>query len=126
MITRVFNLILASGLALLTFPALFKGVGRFDWTAVLFPLVAVCWLAGAIGLFFRSRLAWCGSLLGVGTMAASSITMVLTAWRLMPVASDPTDGIGYMLILGFMGLVLSLPAIVGLILIRKTCFSHSQ
>ena len=123
MITRVFNLILASGLALLIFRALFAGDGDFDWTTVLFPVVAICWLAGAIGLFFRSRLAWCGSLLGVGTMAASSLTMFLTGCRLAPVSTDPSDGAGYMLIFGFFGLLLSLPVIVGLIRNRKICFS---
>jgi hypothetical protein len=56
-------------------------------------------------------------------MAAGSITSFYTGWSLLPVASDPTDGIGYMLLTGILGLVLSLPLIIGLICIRKTCFA---
>lgn len=121
-ITRILNLILAGGITRLTFSALFGEGRHFDWTTVLFPLVVVCWSAGAVGLFFNSRLAWCGSLLGLGTMAASSLAITFTAWRVTPTASDPTDGIGYMMMIGIGGLLVSLPMIVGLIRIRKTCF----
>ncbi|HLP77939.1 MAG TPA: hypothetical protein VK327_13585 [Candidatus Paceibacterota bacterium] len=123
MITRAFNLIFASGMAFLTYDTVVKSVGQFDWTVVIFALVAIFWLTGAVGLFFRSRLAWCGSLLGVGTMLSGSITMVCTGWRLMPVSSDPSDGVGFMLIFGFLGLVFSLFLIVGLLGQRSACFS---
>jgi hypothetical protein len=36
--------------------------------AIIDSFIILVWLAGAIGLFFRKRLAWCTSILGVGTM----------------------------------------------------------
>ena len=123
---RLFNLALAAGAALLSLVALAEGVRHFDWTAVLYPLVAVCWLAGAIGVFFRSRLAWSASLLGVGTLAASSVTQVFTMWVLLPVGTDPTDGIGFGLVAGSVGLLISAAAICALISIRRSCFSLQE
>lgn len=35
-----------------------------------------------------------------------------------PAAQDPTDGVGYALITGALGLAMSVPVIVGLILMR--------
>jgi hypothetical protein len=33
---------------------------------LIMDLIALCWFAGAVGLFFRKRLAWVGSVIGTG------------------------------------------------------------
>jgi hypothetical protein len=98
--------------------------GHWDFESILFAAVAPCWLAGAIGLFFGHRLAWCGCLLGAGTMFCNSLTMFASGIVLSPVAQDPTDGIGYSLVLGLFGLLFSLVAIVGLFWSRKDLFGN--
>ena len=45
-------------------------------------IVAACWVAGAIGLFFRSRLAWCGSLLGAGSLLAYGTMLMVVPFLL--------------------------------------------
>jgi hypothetical protein len=124
MFVRFFNLLLACCVAFPTFSALHEASGALDATTILFALVSVCWLAGAIGLYFGGRLAWYGSLLGVGTLSASSLAMVYTAWRLTPFADDPSDGIGFMMIIGVLGLITSLPVGFGLIYRRRILISR--
>jgi len=119
MLTQVFNLLLALANVLITAGGLSKDWNQLGMMDILFTLVAVCWIAGAIWLFFGGRLAWCGSLLGVGTMLASSLTTVCVAYALMPTAQDPTDGYGYLLIIGSMGVLISGAAMFGLIRLRK-------
>lgn len=119
MLTKVFNLLLALANVLITAGSLSKDWNQLGAMDILFALVAVCWIAGAIWLFFGGRLAWNGSFLGVGTMLASSITMASEAYALGPVAQDPTDGIGYMLIIGSIGVLISGAVMFGLIRLRK-------
>ena len=119
MLTQVFNLLLALANVLITAGGLFKDWNQLGVMDILFTMVAVCWIAGAIWLFFGGRFAWCGSLLGVGTMLASSLSSVCVAYALGPVAQDPTDGIGYMLIIGSMGVLISGVVMFGLIRLRK-------
>lgn len=119
MITRVLNLILALLASLFFVLATLRDASSFDVSTILFMLIPLCWLSGAIGLFFRNRLAWCVSLLGVGIMFSGALTMFAVGLKLMPVAQDPTDGIGYMIILGVLGLLLSTPVLIGLFLLRQ-------
>ena len=119
MATLVFNLILASATNLLAFSILTKPPIHWDAEAILYAVVAPRWLAAAIGLFFKKRLAWCGSLLGAGTMACSSVTIIGWGAVLAPAAQDPTDGAGYAIFTGVLGLVMSLTVIAGLVRIRK-------
>ncbi len=119
MTTKIFNLIFA-GLGTLIFTSeLVKDSGNREWVSLLLTLVNLCWLLGAIGLFFRSRVAWCGSLVGVGVMLSGSVTMFLVGLKLVPIAQDPTDGIGYAIIIGFFGVLLSAPLLVGLVRLRR-------
>jgi hypothetical protein len=124
MITRIFNLILSSGFTLMAAGSMVDESGDFSWPEILFSLLTVCWFAGAIGLFFRSRLAWSGSMLGVGAMFAGSIALILSFLRFMTISTDPTEG-SYMIIFGLFGLALSLPVFIGLVRLRKTLFSST-
>lgn len=117
MFTRIFNLVVA---AVMTFFAVAGVVhDSFDAESSLYIVVAPCWLAGAIGLFIKHRLAWAGSILGAGTMFCSSLTMFASGLVLSPVAQDPTDGIGYMQVFGFVGLLISSALIFGLFWLRR-------
>lgn len=68
----IMNLIFASGATLLVIGAI------SNIRELVVDLVAVFWLAGAMGLFFRKRLAWIGSVIGTGTAVAFSATLVVT------------------------------------------------
>lgn len=74
------------------------------------------WLAGAIGLYRGKAWAWYASVLGVTVMFVENIALFAQAYGLMPVASDPTDGIGYMLMFGLGGACVSLPLLISLFL----------
>ena len=120
MVTRVFNLILATGMSLLALSVAMDASSRsWDAEAILYAIIAPCWLAATIGLFFKSRLAWCGSLLGAGTMACSSVAIIGWSIILAPTAQDPSEGIGYAMIMGVFGAAMSLPVIIGLVRLRK-------
>ena len=44
---------------------------------LIMDLIVFCWFAGAVGLFFRKRLAWVGSIIGVGSSACFfAVTLV--------------------------------------------------
>ena len=119
MITLVFNLILALLASLLFVLRFAFGSPPASVGSVLFMLILLFWLAGAVGLFFRNRFAWCASLLGVGLMFSGAVTMFVVGLRLSPIAQDPTDGIGYMVITGVLGLLFSTPVLIGLFLLRR-------
>lgn len=86
---RIVNLIFASG-ALLIHALVFAGVSRrgspsprlhvFTVQELISDLVVLFWFMGAIGLFFRNRFAWIGSLLGVGAsvcfLAVAFVTII--------------------------------------------------
>lgn len=91
MAAKVFNLIFAALGNLIFISGLVNDPENRDLMYFLVTFINLCWLLGAIGLFFRSRLAWCASLLGVGVMLSGSVTMFLVGLKLMPVAQDPTD-----------------------------------
>lgn len=44
---------------------------------LIMVLVVICWFAGAIGLFFRKRLAWIGSLIGVGAAVCCFVAVLV-------------------------------------------------
>ena len=126
MITRVLNLILALLTSLLFVLPAAKSFRPPDIGFLLMVLLSLCWLAGAVGLFFRNRLAWCASLLGVGLMFSGAVTMFAVGLSLVPIARDPTDGIGYMVIMGVLGLLLSVPVLIGLFLLRRQWISSER
>ena len=74
----IMNLILASGAILITIMAISgchsavspsppPSPHRETARGIIMDLVAVCWFAGALGLFSHKRLAWVGSIIGAGT-----------------------------------------------------------
>src|ERR1035441_5860005 len=74
----IMNLILASGAILITTMAISgchsavspsppPSPHRETARGIIMDLVAVCWFAGALGLFSHKRLAWVGSIIGAGT-----------------------------------------------------------
>ena len=83
-----------------------------DW---VWLVVALCWTAGAVGLFFRSHLGWCGSLLGVSFMFAGSVAVIA-----MTIIVKPEAPGGAAAVLGLIGAVLSFLLFVGILRQRKT------
>jgi hypothetical protein len=83
MVIRIGNLILASGAVLVSLIAWLGwhwagSYGHRSPTAsepllplLLVLILATCWLAGAVGLFFHKRMAWLVSLLGAGASVCS-------------------------------------------------------
>jgi len=93
----IINLIVASGVTLLIFPALIILPGAVLHPAVSFWLVwsataslTICWLVGAIGLFSRRRLAWCGSVLGTGALTCLLVAVISTG---MAVITYPAEDV---------------------------------
>ena len=122
MITKVCNLIFAGFGSLVSVSGLAHDSTGWDPMSFLIALVTFCWLVSAIGLFFRSRLALCGSLLGAGVMLSGSTTMFVAGIKSLPAAQDPTDGIGYSIVMGFIGLMFSIPLLIGLVRLRRRSF----
>jgi hypothetical protein len=89
-VISIFNLIFASGAVLIvsmaTSGARWAGsqprphpVTIHDFMnarGIIMIFVVLCWFAGAIGLFFRKRIAWIGSLIGV----AASVFFLQHLW----------------------------------------------
>jgi hypothetical protein len=44
---------------------------------LLMDLIALCWFTGALGLFFRKRLAWIGSMIGAGASVCFWASMLV-------------------------------------------------
>jgi hypothetical protein len=72
---RIANVILASSAFLILTIAMCGGrwAGTPQWRehsldgyGLIMFLIVLCWFAGAVGLFFRKRLAWVASMIGVG------------------------------------------------------------
>jgi hypothetical protein len=77
-VTLVVNLGVAFGVTVITlavavisYPAILRNP-----TGALLAAIALLWLGGAVGLFFHSRLAWCGSVLGIATLAAIPLVLI--------------------------------------------------
>jgi hypothetical protein len=122
MVTRVLNFIFAAFGSFAYASALMKDQASRDFMTVLVAIVNLFWLAAALGLFFRSRTAWCGSLLGLGAMLSGSITLLVMGLKLAPTKQDPTEGAGYAILFGFSGMLLSMFVLVGLFRLRAECF----
>jgi len=117
LITRALNLVVAF---VTGFIALAGAAHDPDIMSWILAGVGLCWLAGGLGLYLvKGRLAWCGSLLGAGTMLAVSVSMLVEGIKVVPFAQDPTDGTGLLLVVGTLGIFLSVPLIIGLIRLRK-------
>jgi hypothetical protein len=122
MLTRVANLLFALLLALASVYGMANEGSRWDFMSFVLSFITFCWLASALGLFFRKRLAWYGSLLGVGTMVAGSVTLLVVGIALIPTSQDPTEGAGMATIVGVFGLLIFVPVLVGLLRLRRKWF----
>lgn len=132
--TNIINLIVASGVTLLVVPVIIFH-RKFFWIAwAIESLFAICWLACAIGLFYRKRLAWCGSVLGAGALVYVLAVCLATAIAaiLYPGADTLNSGsflVGYIFssigILTWicLALTISLRLLFGLLRIRRDIFS---
>jgi hypothetical protein len=125
-VTRFGNLLFAVGLSFMMYAELTGPQVAWTVDTIIGVIVAPLWLIGALGLYWQDRMswcsglrmAWCASALGVGTMFASSVVMIGVASMLAPVATDPSDGVGYAMIAGLFGVGLSICILVGLLRIR--------
>ena len=88
---------------------------KLDALAVVIGVVMVCWLAASLGLFFRSRLAWCGSLLGAGFLLSAGVTLIVVT----AVAKPEAPG-GVAALFGLFGILASAALIAGLLRLRRT------
>lgn len=123
MLARVFNLLLAVAMAIF---ASLVAISIRDWNAVTIGslLFVACWMVGAIGLFFSSRVAWWSSQFCLGLMLAYSLDTLWEVWKLMQLQGDrePSASYGFTLQTGFLSLCISLvtsATMIGLIQLRK-------
>lgn len=82
--------------------------------ASLILITAPIWIIGAVTLFWRKEWSWYASVYGVTVMLAQSLGIAVSGYALLTLAGDPTDGIGYSLIVGSLGILLGLPNLIGL------------
>ena len=122
MLTRVLNLMAAGGMTLLSMPAIFEHVKGINWGAIIFYILVCIWLAGAIGLCFNKKLGWVISLTVAWVIFILSLWLFIGGFSIMDRATDPTDGIGYMIVFALFGLMFSTVLTFGLFRIRKSCF----
>jgi hypothetical protein len=135
MLVRITNLIFASG-TLLIFIA---GKTNPHWLdqfqqgppismvrEVIIDFITFCWFAGALGLFFRKRLAWIASVVGVGTLVWSNVPAVvmIIGLFLFPKAESPPIkefGVGGLMVLGMFVVLIALQFVllIGLFKIRR-------
>jgi len=141
MITRIGNLIFSACALLVALGAWlgWRWAGSPERPAALDSvpmtigvLLALCWLAAAIGLFFKSRLAWVGSLLGTGLSAsgiAASVFAIIWIYVFPDAHMHRLRGLGsggyiatlIIALAQFGGLLAAaLALIIGLIKMRKT------
>jgi hypothetical protein len=122
-VTKLLNIGLASYMAMFTFFAILRTFSEpWNPTAVVITVVVVVWLAGAVGLFFKSRLAWWASVIGIGTMLVMSLVPIYKAMLLILVTRGRADKIDVLvtLIAGLVGTVICLPILIGLLGLRRT------
>lgn len=122
--TRVTNLLLAVGMVWLSVGLATATGWSLDTAVSVFLLHAACWLAGAIGLFFASRIAWWCSVACVGVVLAYSLSLFWMAWGLMRSQGDhePSAGYGFTLHTGHLAICVSLLAgaiLFGLLQMRR-------
>lgn len=118
-ITKVSNLICSLFGSVVYVSALAERAEHLTASSVLMTLIQVAWFVSAVGLFLRSGWAWWGSVVGAGAMFAFSTRMLLVCLVLSPIAQDPSDGIGFGIIIGMVGVIISLPLLVGLANLRR-------
>jgi hypothetical protein len=131
----IINLIIASGATLLTVPTIVFHRDKFLWENwAIISSFSLCWLVCAIGLFFRKRLAWCGSMLGAGVLVCilvACLTAVIPLIFYPGAESEPFRG-GYILssiaILTWLclALAISLQLLIGLLRMRRDIFGKGQ
>lgn len=90
-----------------------------DAALIPYLLFVVCWLSSAIGLFFGKRLAWWGSLLCAGVVLVNSLELAWLAWKLDQSKEELSAGAGFTHLSAFLGLSVSLAAILTLMHLRK-------
>jgi hypothetical protein len=133
---RVGNLVMAS----LAVSILLTGMAGCRWAGSMSPpgprpltagifieaLIVLFWVAGAIGLFFRKRLAWIGSLVGLGaaTLFFAAVLGIILWLYLFPDAQmksmkEHSYSGGYIFPLFFMGTTFSVLLAISLKLFIK-------
>jgi hypothetical protein len=87
------------------------------WEAIFYAVViiSICWLASAIGLFFKSPLAWYGSLACSALMLCGSLALFF-----MSLIQQQSESTGYAFVFGFIGFAIFLADAAGLVYLRKT------
>ena len=125
MFFRVINLTYALGFASIAAFCLIGGpLDRLYGSALL--MLSALWTFSATQLI-RGQIwgLWVSLVFLIGG-AALSIHMLSSGIGLLPKAGDPTDGIGYMIILGAMGLLATVPVMIGLVLQHHTLRNSVQ
>jgi hypothetical protein len=117
--TLILNFLFASIAALMAANTIRYADRELQLEGIIYLIVAPFWFLGATGLFFRNHLAWFASILGASTMLCGSIAMIGWSIVMSPVAQDPTDGIGYSMIIGVVGMFFSLPLVIALFVYRE-------
>lgn len=156
LIINIFNLVFAVGATLFVLLCIINDMIGINWGAFsidppeppqllnlrdcVIVLVLLCWVAGAIGLFFHKRLAWAGSVLGVGATVfffAEGLIRILVGYFYPDAAiynNRNYDGVGasgYILALLFsltvlsVCLAISLRLLFGLLQVRREFFARS-
>jgi hypothetical protein len=132
----VINLVFALGAFLLTGVVLscVRWADSPSPSVLMAAFVVLCWLAGAIGLFYRKRLAWCGSILGTGALVCTLVVILATVIPAIryPRADTLYSGrfrVGFIFTclstLTWIGLalVIAFRLLIGLLRMRKDIFS---
>ena len=145
MTTRVGNL-LASSAAVLISVGAWRGWhwagsrGHASPTAhdlylplLLALILATCWLASAVGLFFHKRMAWVASVVGAGTSVCLSGALIVgLVWVYSHPSAEagPADFSAAVLVLALLQfsvpLVASLALVLGLVRIRPSLFGNCR
>ena len=119
MIARILNLLLALAVAWPIPMMALTGWSEGDASLIPYLLFVACWLSSAIGLFFGKRIAWWGSLLCAGVVLMNSLELAWRSWKLTQSKEELSAGAGFTHLSAFLGLTVSLVAILGLMHLRK-------
>jgi hypothetical protein len=115
---KIYNLLWAA-VVLLTLVSWVLSFNHPDWIIIISAVSAICWLAGAEGLLLGSRLAWSGSLLGVGAVFCFFLTQLVVGATHVWIARNEDKGDHQLIVLGLFGVVLLIPLIAGLLFLHK-------
>ena len=115
MIARAANLLYALGLGALVVISLPRSTMGILGNSLLIVAMTL-WILGAVALCRNREWGLWVSLLFLLLPAMIAVRLFATGVGLKPIAGDPTDGIGFMVILGGVGSLLTSPVLIGLAL----------